>query len=94
MLSEKGIYHYYCVVTESIFDNGDGGTKTAAKTIPFSVAYTGLPTLYLDTTVATEAITRESYAQGEMKLISQEYGDFSYSFTKKKEGVKGRGNSS
>ena len=90
----KGIHYYYCTVTNTITDNGDGGKKTAAGTLGFTVAYTGLPVLYLDTEIETELITKESYTHGIMKIISEEYGDFEYTFSKEKEGIKGRGNSS
>lgn len=90
----KGIHYYYCTVTNTITDNGDGGKKTAAGTLGFTVAYTGLPVLYLDTEIETELITKETYVLGTMKIISEEYGDFEYTFSKEKEGIKGRGNSS
>ncbi len=93
--TEKGISYFYCVAT-AILPAGENDTIESAATISdvVSVACTGLPTLYLDTNVATSAITRDAYVLGSMKLISQEYGDFSYTFSKAKEGIKGRGNSS
>jgi len=46
---EKGIFYYCCVVTESISDNGDGGVKSLTRTIPFSVIYTALPVIEIET---------------------------------------------
>ena len=93
--TEKGIRYFYCVATTVIAENEGGDVNTVATISDVvSVACTGLPTLYLDTNVATGAITRDAYVLGSMKLISEEYGDFSYTFSKAKEGVKGRGNSS
>lgn len=92
--TEKGIYYYYCVATTVVDD-----IQSAANfSDVVSVAYTGLPTLYLNTEVPTASITKEEYVFGDFKLITKDYGITEYSFSKikngeKKEGVKGRGNS-
>ena len=92
--TQKEIRYYFCTVTNTISDNGDKGSKTASQTTAFYAAYTGLPVLYLDTEVETNQITRDNYVKGTMKIVSEEYGNFSYEFKKEKEGIKGRGNSS
>ena len=92
--TQKEIRYYFCTVTNTISDNGDKGNKTASQTTAFYAAYTGLPVLYLDTEVETNQITRDNYVKGSLKIISEEYGNFSYEFKKEKEGIKGRGNSS
>ncbi|WP_022932484.1 CotH kinase family protein [Treponema bryantii] len=95
-----GIKNYYCLVTEHLFDNGDGGKKTDYSIIPFSVACTGLPVLYISTgDVATSSITKDSYCTGNFRLVTEDYGITEYRFKKikngvVKEGIKGRGNSS
>lgn len=91
--TERGIYYYYCVAT-NVFND----VKSAAVISDVvSVAYTGLPTLYLNTEVPTASITKEEYVFGDFKLITEEFGATEYSFSKidggeKKEGIKGRGN--
>lgn len=92
--TQKEIRYYFCTITNTISDNGDKGNKTASQTTAFYAAYTGLPVLYLDTEVETNQITRDNYVKGTMKIVSEEYGNFSYEFKKEKEGIKGRGNSS
>ena len=55
--TEKGIYYYCCAVNEYIFDNGDGGEKSASRVIPFSVIYTALPVVQIDTVDGEEPVT-------------------------------------
>lgn len=97
--TEKGIKYYYCVasITLSKYD-GTLVTKSVVSDV-VSVAYTGLPTLYLNTEVPTVSITKNDYAFGDFKLITSDFGTTEYTFSKekngeKKEGVKGRGNTS
>lgn len=59
------------------------------------VGYTGIPTLYLELNRAIGDIDKENYVQGKMRLVYADgTSDFVYTFKEKKEGVKGRGNSS
>lgn len=91
--TEKGIYYYYCVATTVV----DDIQSAAIFSDVVSVAYTGLPTLYLNTEVPTASITKEEYVFGDFKLVTEEFGTTEYSFSKtdgaeKNEGIKGRGN--
>ncbi|MCR4899964.1 MAG: CotH kinase family protein [Treponema sp.] len=60
--SEKGILYYYCVVTETIICE-DNTINNISRTIPFSVIYTSLPIVQIDTVNGEEptgeAITYE-----------------------------------
>ena len=100
--TEKGIYYYFCRAASYIPSEDDNLEEVTSCSNVVSVAYTGLPTLYLNSGgIATEAITRDEYVLGSFKLISDQYGTLEYTFTKVdkkdgkvKEGIKGRGNSS
>lgn len=100
VITATGINNYYCLVTENLFDNGDGTKKTESTIIPFCVACTGLPVLYISTgTVPTSSINKDSYCTGNFRLVTDDYGITEYRFTKVKngvvkEGIKGRGNTS
>ena len=90
-VTEKGVSYYYCVAS--------AGTDASAFSTVASVAYTGLPVVYVETgDTATGDITKEAYVLGSFKLISETYGTTEYTFSKvkngvAKEGIKGRGNS-
>lgn len=98
--TERGIYYYYCVATNVLAESEENIKSACAISDVVSVAYTGLPTVYVNTgDTATSEITKEAYVLGKMEIISEEYGNFSYNFTKvkngvTKEGIKGRGNTS
>ncbi len=93
--TEKGIYYYYCVATTLLSSTeGDDVNTVATLSKVVSVAYTGLPVVQIDLNTSIGLITKETYVQGSMKIISETYGNFSYEFVKEKEGLKGRGNSS
>ena len=86
---EKGIRYYFCVASV--------GEERVTSEVA-AVAYTGLPVLYLNTDVSMEEITHDAYVFGTMKLAyGNDSADFTYTFSKekkgeKKEGIKGRGN--
>ncbi len=100
--TERGIHYYYCSARIVLSNSNNNMELEIAKSDVVSVAYTGLPTLYLDTgDTTTSEITQDSYFLGSFKIISEQYGTFEYEFTKTdkttgktKEGIKGRGNSS
>lgn len=98
--TEKGIYYYYCVATNVLTESEENIKSACAISDVVSVAYTGLPVVYVNTgDTATSEITKEAYVLGNLEIISEEYGNFSYNFTKvkngvAKEGIKGRGNTS
>ena len=88
--SEKGIRYYLC---ETTIDQ----TNTEYSDV-VAAAHTGLPILYINTVIPLSSITKDEYVFGNMKLVSGT-DVFDYAFKKekdgvKKEGVKGRGNSS
>lgn len=100
--TERGIHYYYCSARIVLSNSNNNMELEIAKSDVVSVAYTGLPTLYLDTgDTTTSEITQDSYFLGSFKMISEQYGTFEYEFTKTdkttgkaKEGIKGRGASS
>ena len=88
VFTEKGIRYYFCVAT--------AGEESVTSDVA-AVAYTGLPVLYINTEVPMEDITKEVYVFGDMKLVYADGTTFKYEFKKekngeKKEGFKGRGN--
>ena len=90
MFSNKEVRFYYCVASV--------GEESVVSDV-VAVAYTGLPILYLNTEIPIQDITKEEYVFGKMELIYESGEKFSYTFKKekdgeKKEGVKGRGNTS
>ena len=89
IFEEKDIRYYFCVATV--------GEESVTSEVA-AVACTGLPVLYINTEIPKENIGKEEYVFGGMRLA---YGngsnDFVYTFMKekngeKKEGIKGRGN--
>ena len=92
LYTEKGIYYYYCVATNEITSTEDDIKSASAISDIIQVAYTGLPTLYLNTgDTPSSSITKNEYVPAEFKLISSKE-TITKSLTKK--GIKGRGNSS
>ena len=89
VFTEQEIRYYFCVAT--------AGEESVTSDVA-TVAYTGLPVLYLNTEVSMEEITHDAYVFGDMKLVyGNDSADFTYTFSKvkkgeKKEGIKGRGN--
>ena len=84
--SAPGIRYYYCVASA-------GGMSEKSRVA--AVAYTGLPTLYLDLDRPLASVTKNDYALGKMRIVQPDGTEFEYDFTKSgKEGIKGRGNSS
>lgn len=89
VFTEKGIRFYFCVASV--------GEESVTSEVA-AVAYTGLPVLYINTDIPMEEITKEEYVFGDIKLVYEDGTDFTYTFEKikdgeKKEGIKGRGNS-
>lgn len=84
--SQPEIHYYYCNVR----------TQSGMSVSPvMTVAYTGLPALYLDLDRPLASVTKDDYALGKMCIVQPDGTEFEYEFTKSgKEGIKGRGNSS
>lgn len=81
MFTEKEIKFYYCQT-----DNG-------IKSKIYAVAYTGLPTLYINTKgVEISSVTKENYVPVDFNLVMSDGTNIEKQLTKK--GLKGRGNSS
>ena len=90
IFTEKGIYYFYCIATNVLYNDIDEVITTSAVSNIVRVAYTGLPTLYLNTgDIPTAAITKEYYIPVTFTLISKE-GTITEVLTNK--GIKGRGN--
>ena len=90
IFTDREIRYYFCIATS--------GKKSVTSKIAV-VAYTGLPVLYINTEVPIASITKDAYVFGDMKLVYENGEEFIYEFNKekdgeKKEGIKGRGNSS
>ncbi|MBQ3691148.1 MAG: CotH kinase family protein [Bacteroidales bacterium] len=88
--AEKETKYYYC--------KASCGNESITSDV-VAVAYTGLATLYINTIIPTNDITKEEYVFGDIKLIYESGEEVSYTFKtekngEKKEGIKGRGNSS
>lgn len=88
----KGIHYYYCTVTNSINDNGDGGTKTSNETLLFSAAYTGLPTVYITTPDEAEITSKEIWMENATISISGAE-NIEWNFEVVSTSIRGRGNS-
>ena len=90
VFTDREIRYYYCVANI-------GEEKVTSNVVV--VANTGLPVLYINTEVPIGKITKDEYVFGDMKLVYENGEEFAYEFKKikdgeKKEGVKGRGNTS
>ena len=92
-ITTKGIYNYYCKITGSIPDNGDGGVKSAENICKFSAAYTGLPTVIINTKDNEEITSKEDWMKKTYFSITGAENE-DYNFEDKKVSIRGRGNAS
>ena len=88
--TKRDIRYYYCIAT--------AGEETVTSEVA-TAAYTGIPTLFINTQVPMTDVTKETYVFGYIDIDYQNDESFTYVFSKEenginKEGVKGRGNSS
>lgn len=87
------IHYYFCKITALPVTNRENIEKEEVTSRVVSVAFTGLPTLYLDTgDIPTSKITKETYVPTCFTLIMPDGTEINRNMTKK--GIKGRGNSS
>lgn len=71
IFTTKGIYYYYCIAS-SVFASDEGEEVNSVYSVSniVSVAYTGLPTLYIDTENKTPVLTKENAIKGSFTLIA------------------------
>lgn len=89
VVTEKGIYHYYCAVTAA---TPTGENKTSFSRIA-NVAYTALPTLYINTPDGIAITSKEEWITGASISIAGADNE-SWNFDEIETSIKGRGNSS
>ncbi|MBO4711546.1 CotH kinase family protein [bacterium] len=89
VVTEQGIYHYYCAVTAA---TPTGESKTSVSRIA-NVAYTALPTLYINTPDGVEITSKEEWITGASISIAGADNE-SWNFDEIETSIKGRGNSS
>lgn len=88
-VTEKGIYYYYCAVTAAA---PTGDSKTSNSRIA-SVAYTDIPTLYINTPDGIEITSKEEWITDASMSIAGTDNE-SWNFGEIETSIKGRGNSS
>ena len=88
-VTEKGIYYYYCAVTAAA---PTGDSKTSNSRIA-SVAYTDIPTLYINTPDGIEITSKEEWITDASMSIAGADNE-SWNFGEIETSIKGRGNSS
>ena len=89
VVTEKGIYYYYCAATAA---TPTGESKTSISRIA-SVAYTGIPTLYINTPDGIAITSKEEWITGASISIAGADNE-SWNFDEIETSIKGRGNSS
>ena len=90
--TEKGIYYYYCVATNVLAKSEENIKSACAISDVVSVAYTGLPTVYVNTPDSVEITSKEDWTENAtISLTGAE--DSSWNFDKVKTSIRGRGNS-
>ena len=88
-VTEKGIYYYYCAVTAA---TPTGESKTSVSRIA-SVAYTDIPTLYINTPDGIAITSKEEWITGaSISIVGAD--NESWNFDEIETSIKGRGNSS
>lgn len=88
-VTEKGIYYYYCAVTAAA---PTGDSKTSNSRVA-SVAYTDIPTLYINTPDGIEITSKEEWITDASMSIAGADNE-SWNFGEIETSIKGRGNSS
>ena len=88
VFTEKGIHYYYCAVTAAA---PTGESKTYFSNVA-SVAYTALPTLYINTPDGVEITSKEEWIKNSHISIVGANNE-SWNFEDVKTSIKGRGNS-
>jgi|GEM_PF-668556 Cobalamin biosynthesis protein CobT (nicotinate-mononucleotide:5, 6-dimethylbenzimidazole phosphoribosyltransferase) len=87
--TEKGLRYYYCAAAVI---SGSGEEPVVLVSNMASVAFTALPTLYINTPDAVEIVSKEEWVKNtEISLVGAT--DESWNFDKVATSIKGRGNS-
>ncbi|WP_294431398.1 CotH kinase family protein [uncultured Treponema sp.] len=90
--TEKGIYYYYCVATNVLAESEENIKSACAISDVISVAYTGLPTVYVNTPDSVEITSKDVWTENAtISLTGAE--DSSWNFDEVKTSIRGRGNS-
>ena len=89
VFTEKGIHYYYCVAT-FIPLSGATDTVTLISDVA-SVAYTALPTVFIDTPESAEITSKEEWMKN--AVISLTGAEESWNFENVPTSIRGRGNS-
>jgi len=90
VFTEKGVRYYYCVATV-ISESVEEPVMLVSNVA--SVAYTALPTLYINTPDAVEIVSKEEWIKNaEISLVGA--ADKSWNFDEVATSIKGRGNTS
>ena len=90
--TEKGIYYYYCVATNVLTESEENIKSACAISDVISVAYTGLPTVYVNTPDSVEITSKDVWTENAtISLTGAE--DSSWNFDEVKTSIRGRGNS-
>ena len=90
VFTEKGVHYYYC--TASIAVSSGEVCDTVLVSDVASVAYTALPTLYINTPGKAEIVSKEEWMENsEISLVGA--ADESWNFDRFSTSIRGRGNS-
>ena len=89
--TERGIYYYYCVATNVLAESEENIKSACAISDVVSVAYTGLPTVYVNTPDSVEITSKDVWTENAtITLTGAE--DSSWNFDEVKTSIRGRGN--
>ena len=88
---QKGIFDYYCKVTGTIPENGDGGIKSTEVICQFTAAFTGLPMVLINTPKNREITSKEEWLEDATISIKGATND-TWNFESVKTSIRGRGN--
>ncbi|HAJ97379.1 MAG TPA: hypothetical protein DCO72_06555, partial [Ruminococcus sp.] len=90
--TEKGIYYYYCVATNVLTESDESIKSACAISDVVSVAYTGLPTVYVNTPDSVEITSKEVWTENATISLTGAK-DASWNFDEVATSIRGRGNS-
>ncbi len=91
--TEKGIYYYYCRAASYVPDEDANLSEVTSCSNVVSVAYTGLPTVYVGTPDNVEITSKEEWIKkSTISICGAE--DESWNFSELSTSIRGRGNSS
>lgn len=90
--TEKGIYYYFCRAASYIPSEEDNLDEITSCSNVVSVAYTGLPTVYVNTPEGVAITSKEDWLKNSKISICGAEND-SWNFTEIQTSIRGRGNS-